>query len=59
MAKFHIVAAMRAVDVVVFYESPAERAPVSVRRFPIEECRRQRDHQQTDDCLPHDNCSCV
>jgi hypothetical protein len=54
MAELHVVAAVRAVDVVVFDEAPAEGASVAMRCFPQKETGSQRDHQQSDDCLMHD-----
>jgi hypothetical protein len=53
MAELHIVAAMRALHVVVFDDAPAERTLVTTPSDPIEEPGGQRDHQQSDDCLPH------
>src|SRR5258708_37242074 len=54
MPKLHVVATMRTVDVVVLHDASADRALVAASRDPIEEPRRQCDHQQADYCLPHE-----
>jgi hypothetical protein len=57
MAILHVVAAVWAIDVVIPDDASAQRALVAAPSHEIEKRRRQRHHQQTDDCLPHQTCS--
>jgi hypothetical protein len=51
MKELHVVAAVRAIDVVVFHDPSAVRALVAAARDPVEASRRHRDHQQADNCM--------
>ena len=54
MLELHVVAAMRAVNIVVLYEPPAERTAVAMPCLPDEERCGHAYHQKSDDCLPHE-----